>query len=73
MVSEYFTNLSEYFLGTWSKGRAKPYLFTQQQRARLGIKGRRGEADRELYQYFMEDDDHDHDHEDDDMMIMMTI
>ena len=45
---ELFTNLSEYFLGSWSRGRAKPYQFTQQQRARLGIKGRIGEADRKV-------------------------
>ena len=47
-MSEYYNNLSEYFLGTWSRGRTKPFTFTQHQRARLGIKGRRGEADRKV-------------------------
>ena len=31
-----------------SRGRAKPFTFTQHQRARLGIKGRLGEADRKV-------------------------
>ena len=44
----YYSTLSEYFLGTWSKGRAKPFNYTQQQRAKLGIKGREGQADRKV-------------------------
>ena len=46
LVAHYYKNLSEYFLGTWSGGKAKPYNFTQQQRAKLRIDGRVGEADR---------------------------
>ena len=48
VVRNFYKILSEYFLGTWSKGVAKPYRFTQQQRAKFGIKEREGQADRKV-------------------------
>ena len=47
-VAHFYAHLSDYYLGTWSGGRAKPYTFTQQQRANLGLVGRSGEADRKV-------------------------
>ena len=48
VVKNFHKILSEYFLGTWSKSVAKPYKFTQQQRAKFGIKEREGLADRKV-------------------------
>ena len=45
VVRNFYKILSEYFLGTWSKGIEKPYNFTQQQRAKFGIKEREGRAE----------------------------
>lgn len=50
-MSNYFhSSIADYFLGIWGGGNPKPFMYTEIQRHRFGLKDRNAAADRKVPQ-----------------------
>lgn len=48
LVTYFHSSIAEYFLGTWGGGTPKPFMYTEIQRYRFGLKNPEGTADRKV-------------------------